>query len=548
MLKCNRSLVIALAIESLVWLLTPAANAQVELERLYPPVVAAGSTSTIKADGKFPVWPLNIVCDRADVSLTCGEKAGEFQVIVSQDAAPGAAWLRLHDTKATTSLVPLLIERSTVTLDVEPNDTLSKALAVSCPVVIAGRLEKNGDVDMWKFQASRGQQLVVSISANRLLNSPMDAVLQLLDTQGNVLAQADDDRGLDPQLIYEASADTEFLLRLFAFPETPNSTIGFAGGANFNYVLKLTNAAFVDHLLPFDDVPVETLKRIPFGWNLPADPACLTFTATEVSPPLNYLADSMGWQWQPAISSEVGTYKFDTQLLESVEPISVPLKVYGHIAEPNELDRVRIKVKAGESYRARVWSRAFGFLLDSVLRVVKPDGSELARNDDAERSQYDAAVEFKSDIDGELVVELSDLAGSGSLRHAYALEIVESKPRVNLTIEADHFVVEAGKSIEIPVKIQRQYGYAQKLELVATNLPAGVSVEKATSEPKGDSSKSVKLKLLAAADASTFQGPIQFIATQLEGDKQSQAALPITHSLRGQFDLKQVWLSVTKGK
>jgi hypothetical protein len=529
------------------------AHAQVELERIHPAVVGTGATSTVKAEGKFPVWPVEIVSDRDDVTITCGEKNGDLQVVVAADAVPGVAWVRMHDAKSASTLVPLMIERVAVVLDVEPNDTISKATEIPCPAVIAGKLDKNGDVDMWRLRLSRGQRLVAALTGHRLLNSPMDAVLQLVDKHGNVLAQADDDRGLDPILTYEAPADSDLALRLFAFPETPNSTIGFAGGATFSYVLQVTTASFVDHVIPFHFIDGDAAQLVAFGWNLSDKPMISVLPATAVAPAMAYVSDAMGWQWKARDHDENLNHKLEVNLSGSDVAEELPLIVWGHISKPNEADRVRVKVQAGVTYRAQVESRQLGFPLDSVLRVLKPDNSEVARNDDVDRSQYDAAVEFKAEQDDEFIVELTDLASSSTVRHAYALYIGPTKPHVKLTVDADRFGIVSGKDLEIPVKITRLHGYAQKLEISAVDLPAGVTAATVVSEAKGDSSKSVKIKLTASAEASPFQGPIQFIATAVdektgESQEATAATFPINHSLRGQFELNKLWLTVFNAK
>jgi hypothetical protein len=62
-------------------------------------------------------------------------------------------------------------------------------------------------------------------------------------------------------------------------------------------------------------------------------------------------------------------------------------------------------------------------------------------------------------------------------------------------VAADAFTLEKGKALEIPVTVSRKGGYAETIEIVAVDLPEGVTVEAVKSEPKGDSAKSVKLKL-----------------------------------------------------
>ncbi|MDX1928228.1 MAG: serine protease [Pirellulaceae bacterium] len=524
------------------------AHAQVELDRFFPPAVQRGIATTIKADGKFPQWPVKIECNVAGVSVSCGEKAGEF-LVNPPATAVGAAWIRVHDDQSASSLVPLLMESTSVVAETEPNENLFKATPLVMPTTIVGKLEKNGDVDMWKVSLRTGEQLVASVTAHSLLASPMDSVLQLVDARGLVVSQAEDNHGLDPQLIFTARKDADYYLRLFCFPEIPTGTIGFAGGANFNYAMRVTTTAYLDHTLPFRNVPRDKLLPVAFGWNLSPGAPFEVSPATSVSPETLSLQAAQGWQGFPIQSIPNASYGIDEQTIAE-HVFDLPLLYFGHILNAKEVDRVRIRVRSGVNYRATIESRDFGFKLDSVLRILKPDlKTQIAQNDDSGRGNSDSAVEFKPTEDGEVVVEVSDLADSGSLRHAYELQVGVVEPSVGVSVAADHFRVSIGKSLEIPVTIDRRSGFSQRLEFTAKNLPAGVTLEKANSEGKGDSAKSVKLKLNAAAEALAFQKPIELIATPVD-DAGMAIAEPqaVKFTLRPWILLDEIWLTVAKDK
>jgi hypothetical protein len=99
------------------------------------------------------------------------------------------------------------------------------------------------------------------------------------------------------------------------------------------------------------------------------------------------------------------------------------------------------------------------------------------------------------------------------------------------------------------VTIDRRFGFSQRLELTVKNLPAGILLEKAYSESKGDTAKAVNLKLSAAADASAFQGPIQLLATPVDdvGKPTGESTL-VGFNLRPLVTLDTIWLSVAVDK
>src|SRR5207248_7318196 len=140
-------------------------------------------------------------------------------------------------------------------------------------VVVNGRLEKDGDVDVFAVELRKGQTLVASLTAYSVLRSPMDGVLQILSPDGFVLAQDDDFHELDPQIVFPVPKDGRYLVRVFAFPAVPTAAVKFAGGDKFIYRLTLTTGAFADYAFPLATwrfAPGETRADLNLvGWNLP---------------------------------------------------------------------------------------------------------------------------------------------------------------------------------------------------------------------------------------------------------------------------------------
>jgi hypothetical protein len=100
-------------------------------------------------------------------------------------------------------------------------------------------------------------------------------------------------------LLYEAKEDAELFLRIFAFPEVATSTIGYAGAESFVYMIRVTNDAFVDHVLPLV-VPADdsSVRSVAYGCNLPAKLDVIRRGATKYSPIVNHVESALGWQWQ----------------------------------------------------------------------------------------------------------------------------------------------------------------------------------------------------------------------------------------------------------
>lgn len=73
----------------------------------------------------------------------------------------------------------------------EPNDTPRKAQKVNMPITIDGRIDKPGDIDTFRIDGRAGDQVVAEVIGRRL-ESPIDSLLRVMDSEGNVIAWNDD--------------------------------------------------------------------------------------------------------------------------------------------------------------------------------------------------------------------------------------------------------------------------------------------------------------------------------------------------------------------
>jgi hypothetical protein len=224
---------------------------------------------------------------------------------------------------------------------------------------------------------------------------------------------------------------------------------------------------------------------------------------------------------------------------------NLPAVLYGHFAKPNETHRYTFPVSKGTKYRAQVSSKSDGFLVDSKLTVIdQKSGKSLASNDDISRGRYDAGVDFTAAEDGVVEVAVAEMLGGFGPRHFYQLSIHPSVPQCHLSVSEDHFVGRQDKPLEITVSVTRTSGFNEKVRLVATDLPQGMTCEPVISEPKGDTSKSVKLKLIAGENASGH-GVFRIVGTKLDGDDQPSAdTIAASFELRSSVSVTEFWITV----
>ena len=83
-------------------------------------------------------------------------------------------------------------------------------------------------------------------------------------------------------------------------------------------------------------------------------------------------------------------------------------------------------------------------------------------------------------------------------------------------------------------------GFAEKIDFKIEGLPDGVECKAVVSEEKGDSQKSVTLKLIRKDDAAAFSGVVHVTGTG-QSSRQHAAEAPIQNSVRL---TSEVWLTV----
>ena len=541
----NTVLRIVVSLVLIVVAMNAASAAPPNVTALFPAGCQVGQSVEVTAQGSLGDKPQAWI-NREGVKLEFAESGNKFKVIVAENAAPGLCWIRVFNAEGASSLRPFVIGTLAEVAEKEPNNSAKEAQKLeSSQVVVNGVLDKGGDVDTFAVSLKAGQTLVASLMAKGTLGSPMDGVLQVLGPRGFVMEHNDDDHGLDPQIAFTAPADGEYGVRVFAFSDVANSSIAFAGGANFIYRLTLTTGAFVDHAQPMSvgreavaGEPPALRKLRLHGWNLP--PEFAEF-------PMEAVADSFVVRHAllgNTLTLPVETHPSVAELKEPTpEPqeVVVPSSMTGVIGKPGEVDVFRVKLAAKQAIVIRTDARMAGSPLDPVLRILKADGSQLQEVDDGSKGDFDPDANFTAPAEGEYRVAITDRFGLGGPRFFYRLTALPSQPDFELKVAADSFVLAPDKPLEIPVTVDRQRGFAQDIEVVATDLPEKVTAESVVSAKAGDSAKSIKLVLKAEAGV-TFSGLIHIRGrVKVEPPIEKTASATLTAFSTSVSDL---WLTV----
>lgn len=457
------STVVVLAMASVC----PVGRAEPKLNRIDTPVVAVGQTRTVAADGTFANWPADVhVFPATGLEVKCLEKKGQLQLTATDSCPTGRYWLRFSDETGWSAPRPILVLRGNVDVESTSNDSIKQLAAsgtttLSLPAILAGRLEKNGDVDCFPIAVVANQPLTVAVTSSEVFGAPTDCVVQVVSDDGFVLTQNDDRRNLDPLLRWTPATDGRVWIRLFCFPATPNSSIRFAGGNDYDYVIEATQRPFLDFALPLA-ASRDTKTVRPMGWGTLADTAPLLADESKLGTALWVSSESSGW-FQPRVGD--ATAAVFTESLEGAS-VELPVDLSGHLENDGDVDTIQIDVRKGVSYQVQVQSRAFGLDTDPKLSIVAPDGTTLLTADDIARDQRDILQTWKARSDGPARIEVRDAHDRGGARYGYRLTVHELKPALKMTAAKD-WIVTSEQGATFDVELAWVNGLDAALELQA---------------------------------------------------------------------------------
>jgi hypothetical protein len=510
------------------------------VKHLLPSGAQRGATTQVTASGDFSSWPVQVWTSSPGLSIECDEEKGKLDVTVRPDARAGAYHFRLYDGNGATRPLPFVVGNLPEFVEKSSNDSPDKAEVLpSSMITVNGRLEKRDDVDVYAVELGADQTVVASVVANEMLASPMDGVLQVLATDGSVLAQNDDWHGLDPQLVFTAPSAGRYLFRLFAFPAEPDSRIGLAGGDDFFYRLTVTTGPFIDYAWPLAVQQNKPSDVELCGWNIGESIKRQSVSAAHKF----FSIDGGQLAGRTLFEAEPHPCLIEAESNGPDEPLTIelPLSISGRLQAPADVDCFRFQARRGESIRFQLVGRELGSPLDALLEVFDSSGKSLARADDSGRRR-DPELVWKAPADGAYDVKVSDLHGFGGARFFYRLRAAIARPDFVIKSAEHAFVGSLDKPLEIPLEIDRRQGFDEEIIIKPEGLPDAIVAEPVTSPKDGESAKNVKLKLTATT---AYSGPLRIIGIAQGTEMLMREGL---FTFPSDAEIPDLWLTVKADK
>lgn len=159
---------------------------------------------------------------------------------VPRAGAQGIQTLHAHSSQGPSNPLHFAFDTLPETTEREPDSNSGQAQSLSLPVIVNGRIDPAREVDRFQFLGKAHDPVVIEVQA-RQLGSPLDAFIQLTDSQGRQIAFSDDAEDLtpglqthpaDPWLMITLPADGAYYVHL--------SDITGHGGTDYAYRLRIS--------------------------------------------------------------------------------------------------------------------------------------------------------------------------------------------------------------------------------------------------------------------------------------------------------------------
>jgi ribosomal protein L40E len=362
-------------------------------------------------------------------------------------------------------------------------------LRIAVPCTMNGQIAA-GEVNRYRFQATKGQRLVISVKARQLVPYVADgvpgwfqAVLKLYDANGKEVAYNDDFHcSPDPVLYYEVPEDGEYLL-------TINEAL-FRGRESFVYRITIGELPFVTSIFPLGGRVGEPVTIEMNGWNL--EKTTLAPPPKDAMPGHHLIAATDG----KLVSNDV-PFALDTlpECLDKepndepskAQPVVLPIIVNGRADSPGDWDVFEVEGKAGETIVAEVHARRLGSPFDSFVKVTGPDGKVIALNDDhcdvgsgLNTDHADSYLMVNLPADGKYFIHLGDTRRQAGKEYAYRLRISQPQPDFALRVIPSRICIPSNATAAVTVFAIRKDGFGGPIALSFKDLPQGLESPGAT--------------------------------------------------------------------
>ncbi len=423
------------------------------------------------------------------------------QLTIAPDAQPGEREIRVVTQRGVSNPLPFhvgqlpensrepMVTATKQILGKEAQALRKRSIAqaeerITIPCVVNGQIA-SGEINRYRFEAGKGQRLVITTRARALVPFIADAVpgwfqpvLELYDATGKQVACADDYRfNPDPTILYEVPRDGEYV---FAIHDSL-----YRGREDFVYRITIGELPFITSIFPMGSEAGSQVKPEIKGWNL--EQAELATLAPNTASGIQWLRARKGELFSNPVPFAQDTLPetFEHEPNDTcadAQEVKLPMIVNGRIDKPDDWDVFRFSGKSNDTIVAEVYARRLDSPLDSIIKLTDEQGKLLAFNDDHEdlgaginTHLADSYLMARLPADGTYFVHIGDTARHGGEEYGYRLRLSAAQPDFALRIVPSSLSLRSKSAGGLIVYAQRNDGFAGPIKLTLKDPPAGFS-------------------------------------------------------------------------
>ena len=465
--------------------LTPAL-ATPEFYWVFPAGGRRGAVSTVQVHGAGLSHLSGVICtgdgttiEMLPLSSKPGQPPGSdsvrsLRISISGNATLGKREIRLYDSTGMSEPRGFDVGQWPEILESEPNDSPETANEVQIPVTINAKIQTPSDADCYSFHAKAGQQLACIARSESLYvtlgDGPLKGCLEVLDRQGNVLAENHGQSNWDPILTWTVPQDGDYIVRFRDYL--------WRGGPTAAYRLTIGPVPYTEALYPSGGRRGSTVNVTAEGLNFGGRPwQAIPIAADDPRDEIQVgLRTPQGETNQ--LPFQLGDYP---EVLEhepndtdaEANPVPIPVTINGQMDHDGDRDCFRFHAAAKQRLIIEVFSSRGGSPMDPYLTLRDSKGKVVSENDDWPGRGRDPLIDFTPPADGDYVVEVRDVNESSGPNIRYRLMIGPPRQDFALTVTPDVLAVPIGGAALVNVRANKRWGWDGEIRLVIDGLPPG---------------------------------------------------------------------------
>ena len=413
---------------------------------------------------------------------------------IAPDCQLGTHPIRVRTATGISNLKLFSVGNLSELTEKEPNNQSAETQKIELNSTVNGVI-RNEDVDRFSVELAAGQRVAVEVEALRLGNQLFDVKTKLFDPAGRPVLTEDDTAMAKQDAAFVATAKEAgaYTVEL--------SEASYGGAGNFFYRLHVGTFPRPLAVTPMGGQPGQEVNVTWLG-----DPGIAEQKI--VLPELDASEITVGAQSDLGVAPTESPFRlFEYPGVIEAEPNNafdqatmgaVPGAFDGVISEDGDHDRFAFEGKKGQVFDFRVWGRAMGSPLDSVLAVFDSANKRIGGDDDARG--LDSYVRVTLPADGKYTLLVRDHLRKGGEAYAYRVEVSPVKPSLAFTTPTNEqagLAIPRGNHVMQVFSVARS-GFDKPVEIKFTNLPEGVTAHVDLVQP---GQTTVPVLFTAAADA-----------------------------------------------